>query len=241
MVTLTTVTLLLVVALLNHTCVLAQLQRLAANLLAGPKQVLPGPTSAVLRPPSDHRSETLILIIDRSSSMGCACGSVNRLDAAIEASEALLNTRLRLETDDQVAVVAFDEGAVIVHPLVSLRANTASIIRALNGIRYGGGTDLNCPLVLVKQLLNESRSHRAHIVMLTDGQGGHPVGTSKQLKQSGAIIETIGVGNIRSDVDEPLLKKVASVVNDRILYRFIHDREELVQYFTTQVAGRLVK
>jgi len=44
-----------------------------------------------------------------------------------------------------------------------------------------------------------------------------------------------------TEVNEALLKETASVLDGRILYRFITDADELVEYFRTEVANRLVK
>lgn len=183
--------------------------------------------------------ERFILNIDRSSSMSVECGRVSRLEAAKRAVRSLLDARQDLGTDDQVAVIMFDHRADLVLPFASLRRARRTIDQAMHGIRIRGGTDLREPLTLTRKILPAVGAVR--VVLLTDGHGGNPVRAASTLKKRGAIVETIGVGFERTDVNEPILKSTASVVNGRILYRFLQDPDELERYFRTEVANRLVK
>lgn len=77
--------------------------------------------------------------------------------------------------------------------------------------------------------------------MLYDGHGGDATKVANTLKKGGAVIETIGVGHHPSEVDESTLRRIASTLDGRILYRFLSDADDLVHYFRTDVANRLVK
>ncbi len=68
--------------------------------------------------------------------------------------------------------------------------------------------------------------------MLTDGQGGEPLATAERLKSRGVVIDVIGVGKTPSDVNEPLLKKVASNIQGELHYRFIKDHQSLIAHYT---------
>jgi hypothetical protein len=70
------------------------------------------------------------------------------------------------------------------------------------------------------------------VVMLTDGQGGEPLTTAERLKSCGVVIDVIGVGDSPSNVNEPLLKKVASFIDGELHYRFIKDHQSLIAHYT---------
>ena len=184
--------------------------------------------------------ECIIFVVDHSGSMGIACGQVDRLRAAQDAMIALLNTRREYQADDAVLVIAFNDEAEIVLPSTSCRSNRGRIDSAIRSIGVAGGTDLKKPLELVLTLLKDERN--VHIVMLSDGQDAEdPTTAARRLKDRGAVIETIGVGNDPSEVDEQQLKAVASVLGGKVLYRFISDADEMTGYFRTEIANRLVK
>ena len=60
--------------------------------------------------------ELLIFILDRSASMEESCGRVTRLEAAKQATIAMLDSREQLGADDHVAIIAFNHEAQIVLP-----------------------------------------------------------------------------------------------------------------------------
>lgn len=187
-------------------------------------------------------NESILFVLDQSGSMMDHCsGRQSKLAAAKKATIAMIEARLRMGACDQIAIISFGDIATLVLPFTSSEQSSRRIIRAVKSIRIAGGTNLNAPLVMATQLLDTRRHETLHIVMLTDGQGGDPLATAYLLKQSGAILETIGVGNSPYNVDENLLKAVASVVNGKVLYRFIRDSDQLIEYFSTEVATRLVK
>ncbi|MCK4998030.1 MAG: VWA domain-containing protein [Anaerohalosphaera sp.] len=75
------------------------------------------------------------------------------------------------------------------------------------------------------------------IIMLTDGehnQGGCPLAIASRLKSSGVIIDCIGIGGSPADVDEALLKQIASQNPDgSIRYCFIGDQQQLLRKYQT--------
>jgi len=183
--------------------------------------------------------EIIILIIDRSWSMAEACGRGNRLEAAQSAAISLIRARLDRGADDRVAVIAFNEEAQLILPSTGCREEMNRIERAIRSIKPANGTDLNAPLLLAEKSIPIQNG--VHIVLLTDGHGGDPTRLAASLKQRGALLDCIGVGQYSSDVDEAILKKTASVLNGQVLYRFIGDADSLNRYFREDVAFRLTK
>ncbi len=73
------------------------------------------------------------------------------------------------------------------------------------------------------------------VILLTDGdhnEGGSPAKIAKRLKNAGVIIECIGIAGQSSEVNETLLKKIASLDeqgNPR--YCFIGDTANLIKQY----------
>ena len=88
-------------------------------------------------------------------------------------------------------------------------------------------------------------NHRGRIVLLTDGYhntGRDPLPIAKELKGAGVCIDCIGIGGEPSDVDEDLLKAIASTHADGVTprYAFIGDKADLIQRFE-ELAGRITR
>ena len=75
------------------------------------------------------------------------------------------------------------------------------------------------------------------IIMLSDGEhngGGSPETVASNLKNAGVIIDCIGIGGSPEDVDEKLLKKIASRNPDgSVRYCFIGDQQKLLRKYKT--------
>ena len=73
------------------------------------------------------------------------------------------------------------------------------------------------------------------IIMLTDGEhntGCSPLTIASNLKDAGVIIDCIGIGGGPADVDENLLKQIASQNPDgSIRYCFIGDQQQLLRKY----------
>lgn len=83
---------------------------------------------------------------------------------------------------------------------------------------------------------------RRRVILLTDGCHNHGPGPRKiatQLKGAGTVIDCIGIGGSPKEVDEKLLKALASPdAEDRPRYRFIGDKQGLIRTYK-KLAGRL--
>jgi len=87
-----------------------------------------------------------------------------------------------------------------------------------------------------------SPNSQRRVILLTDGGhncGDDPQKIAKSLKQAGTIIDCIGIGGSPNEVDEGLLKSLASPGPDgKPRYRFIGDPGRLIQTYR-HLAGRL--
>ena len=82
---------------------------------------------------------------------------------------------------------------------------------------------------------NISGSTVMRIIMLTDGDhngGGNPVQVANRLKKAGVIIECIGIAGSPGEVDEKMLKKIASLDEcSQPRYCFIGDTSSLIRKY----------
>jgi len=159
-------------------------------------------------------SGALVLVIDRSGSMGAPVGGTARTqqELANEAAVLALNT---LYPQDLVGVVAFDGNA---KPIVKVQMNTdpVSVALKVRSLKPGGGTNIYSGLDMAYRELAPLTVQDAavkHIILLTDGQSMEPVpggyiSLARQMKKNGISLSTIGVGDGH---DAQLLTQLANM------------------------------
>lgn len=188
-----------------------------------------------------------VLVNDVSDSMGSCDCRPSRLEASKNAAETYVRQRVGISPQDRIGVVAFYDCARVILPLTPI-AKTQAIINGIKKLKVGGGTDIPAGLrgagdILHQQASKDTTSHRRnkHILMLTDGHGGHPLRLARQLKAQDVLIEVIGIGGNPAAVKEDLLRKVATTDDDGFThYWFINDADRLVNHYR-QLATGIVK
>lgn len=207
-----------------------------AHTSFGREPIAPPGATAVM---GGGQREDTFLVIDHSGSMGEELDNgVTKLEGAIRAGVNLALQKFQLDPQDRIGVIAFSSTASLLLALCQLSARKRQIIETVQGIVVDGGTDIKTGLVAASQHFEWALTDVVRrIVLLTDGHGGRPLGTAKDLKSNGVVIDVIGVGQSPSGVDEDLLKQVASIQNQQPMYRFIKDHLTLVQHFT-QLANK---
>ena len=211
---------------------------------------------------SQDGSEILVVLIDLSPSMLTDDWKPTRLSGAIQANWELLEVKSEKHPGDMVGLIGFGKRATLLHKTVCLRRGLASLHDALRNPKEIPGTNFTDALELAEKCLfgaapkqlreslsrklstllfdsmpHESRSPLKRIIMLTDGEHNHPscpLGIGSRLKQRGVVIDCIGIGGSPKDVDENLLKRIASANPDGSKrYCFIGDKRQLIQKHQT--------
>ena len=182
---------------------------------------------------SNQREHT-VFVVDISGSMGSPYnGRLTKLEAAIRANTTMVQNKARIDRHDEIGIVSFESYATVLLNLCPIYSQKQQIIATLQALTSDGGTDINKGLKAARDVFDWSRNDVVRrIVLLTDGHGGHPLQTAEDLKSRGVVIDVIGVGSSPSSVDEKLLRKVASVIEGEIRYRFIKDQQTLVAHYT---------
>lgn len=178
-------------------------------------------------------------VTDVSGSMGDVYdGTLIKLEAAKRADVTMVVNKYAIDPDDEIGLISFNHAAQVCLGLRPMAAHKHDIIASIQALQVGGGTDINAGLKAARENFDWGRTGVVRrIVLLTDGEGGDPIQTAEDLKARGVVIDVVGVGADPSGVNEKLLRKVASVIQGEIRYRFIKDHQTLVAHYT-RLAGK---
>jgi Ca-activated chloride channel homolog len=159
----------------------------------------------VMKPP-EHRMRTraLVLIIDKSGSMG----RHDKLTYAKLAAQTVLKT---LKDNDLVSVIGFDVQPFVVVPLEPLQQVRPYFDQLVDRLRAQGRTYLLPALEEAARTLEQSGAAIKHVVILTDGEtGGTPEMyydlVSTMHHQAGTTISAIAIGR---EANLPLLQAIS--------------------------------
>jgi uncharacterized membrane protein len=163
---------------------------------------------AVLAPPRSPEGASLILIVDKSSSMEGRKMELARL-AAIGVVE-------NLRPIDHVGVLIFDNSHSWAVPL--RRAEDRTLIkRLIAGITPDGGTQIAPALAeATKRMLTATGAYK-HIVLLTDGisEEGDSLAMAREALGNRITISTVGLGQ---DVNKAYLERVATTAKGKAYF-----------------------
>lgn len=190
--------------------------------------------------PSGDGSRACVLVIDASGSMLDTDWKPSRLGAAKKAAIAFIKRLMQEEPDALVGVVAYGCKAKTVCPLTEAR-NARALSQEINAICESGATNIRRGLQAALCLLKGER-RSCQVVLLTDGHNtnGSPRKVANELSEF-SVLECVGIGGSPADVDEDLLRSIASSHPDGTKrYRWIGDEEQLVRHFH-QLAGRITR
>jgi Ca-activated chloride channel family protein len=178
---------------------------------------------AKLAPPRSPEGTSVVLIIDKSSSMEGRKMELARM-AAIGVIE-------NLRPVDLVGVLIFDNSFQWAVPI--RRAEDRSLIKRLvAGITPDGGTQIAPALSEAFRKILPSKATYKHIVLLTDGisEEGDSMSLSKEAASQKVTISTVGLGQ---DVNRAYLEKVATFAKGKSY--FLSDPSGLEQILLKDV------
>jgi len=176
--------------------------------LKKPEDALDRALPAKLAPPRSPEGTTVVLIIDKSSSMEGKKIELARL-AAIGVIE-------NLRPIDSVGVLIFDNSFQWAVPI--RRAEDKSLLKRLvSGITPDGGTQIAPALNEAYRKVLPARATFKHIVLLTDGisEEGDSLDVSKDAVTQHVTISTVGLGQ---DVNRAYLEKVAALAGGKAYF-----------------------
>ncbi len=178
---------------------------------------------AVVAPPRSPEGTSVILIIDKSSSM-----EGRKMELARIAAIGVVDN---LRPIDYIGVLIFDNSHEWAVPL--RRAEDQTLIkRLIAGIMPDGGTQIAPALTeSYNRILRASGAYK-HIVLLTDGiaEEGNSMEIAAAASQNRITISTVGLGQ---DVNKAYLQRVADLAKGKAY--FVINPEELAQILIRDV------
>ncbi len=178
---------------------------------------------AQLAPPKSPEGTSVVLIIDKSSSMEGRKIELARLTA--------IGVVDHLRPLDNIGVLIFDNSFQWAVPM--RRAEDKSLIkRLISGITPDGGTQIAPALAEAYRKVLPSKGVFKHIVLLTDGisEEGDSMELAKRAAENQVTISTVGLGQ---DVNRAYLEKVAATSNGRSY--FLNEPQGLEQILLKDV------
>lgn len=186
------------------------------------------PVHMDLRGKGEIPSIGLVLVIDKSGSMGGQNYGIPKMEMAKEA--AIRATEI-LEAKDRLGVIAFDDSYKWVVETGPLKDKDDAQDK-IGSIQAGGGTNIYPGLQAAYQSLLKADVKVRHIILLTDGQsafGGNYDELLAQMNANKVTLSTVAVG---SDSDRTLLSHLAEAGKGR--YYFTDDFETIPKIFTKE-------
>jgi len=125
-------------------------------------------------------TEDLVLVIDQSASMNSTDLKPSRMQAALDAGNALLGIKRKNYSADRVGIVSFSRDSQIVHPLSKIDGAFSSMQANLRQIQCKSSTNITGGLARAWQMLNPKIKVRQHNLLGTisklvfsEGQAGN--------------------------------------------------------------------
>lgn len=180
--------------------------------------------ATLAEPPLGHVSTHTWILLDISYSMGEAYeGAANKMDGAKRAATTFI-VESSSRRGDAVGIIAFNADAFVHVPMSVLPDGRPILLRSLRTLRPDGSTSL-CRAIerAERELRGIAAGAQGQVIFITDGRGGDPSACADKMKATGVKIHCIGIGERPSDVDEAVLRRVASVIDGVAQYTFAKD------------------
>ncbi len=134
----------------------------------------------------------IVMIIDKSSSMGASYVAGSKLEMA---KIAAFSTVEMLNPLDSVGILAFDSEFRWIVPISRVKERKGIALK-LSELNEEGGTILHPPLKDAFKALKNIKAAKKHVVVLTDGavEDANFESLIRQMKQAGITLSTVAVG-----------------------------------------------
>jgi hypothetical protein len=190
--------------------------------------------TVTLTPPVDELAipeREIVLLLDRSASMGAAPGSP--LQEMLRAATLFVQ---RTPRHLRLGAIAFDHGT---EELARLGEDHAAVLRSLSGVRPGGGTAIAAALDAAATMLARSNTVLPKtIVLCTDGGDDIELtrAAAARLKDQFSEIQIIAVG-FGTGIDVQVLNAIASEPKLAITAQGAGDLQDLFTLLADQISG----
>ncbi len=183
-----------------------------------------------------HIGGTLdVSVVDVSGSMDDGDYPPSRLAGAKKANIEFVNELKAQNPGGSVAIVEYSVRARVVCEPMAAGSGKLTLVKSIKSLRTHSSTNTAAGLRVARKLISAcSGVNSPRVLLLTDGHaniGGCPIKEAAQLKENGIQLDIIGIGGSPAAVNEPQLKKMASVLNGETRYWFIDSAPALIEKF----------
>lgn len=197
-------------------------------------------------------SRRLVVVCDVSGSMEEASlrPGISKLALTTQALLAMLSDMGENRPNDDVAIVAYSNSGHLCCGFLSVRTDHHRLVQAVHMLDCLAheGTFMAEGLQLALDLFGNRHVDAPrlflHVVAYSDGHDHAPdsaISLASALRAAGCLVETFGMGRAPHEVNEGLLRQVATTDSDGINhYRFIGDAEDLQKAFRNIAKGSLI-
>jgi hypothetical protein len=179
-----------------------------------------------------QREHTVVTLDQSFSTSDPMPGCQQKQDAMGKSTIQHAKEKGQIDPNDEIALVSFNLRAMLQLSLAPIGVNMKPLVQATRAITSQGGADFHAGLKQAEKTFrwNESDVLRK-VVFVSDGLSEYPKKMVERLKANGVLLYVIGVGSAK-DVDENVLKKMASTLNGELLFERVEDAATLGQTFT---------
>lgn len=192
------------------------------------------PVEMAVRDTERRPGIALSFVIDQSGSMGQALDTMAAVTKLALAKEAVLQAAALLRSEDEVAVIAFDDSAHAIWPRGPL-GEVRQLAAAVAAIPVGGGTNVQAGLDAALSDLEHSDAPLKHILLLTDGwsdsSGYAPL--LRRLRDADITLSIVASGRDSA----PFLSSLAAEGGGR--HYLVEDAAQIPQIFVEETLSRM--
>lgn len=169
------------------------------------------PVEMQLKNESEQPNLGMMIVADRSGSMGGGESSLSKIDLL---KQAIIRSIDNLDTKDSLGIIAFDDKPIWISNFEAIGDNKGKIKDEVSSISLGGGTSILPALSLGYNTLVKADTKLKHIILITDGQAEQSGYNSliAKMNENNITLSTIAIGQ---DADTKLLQNIASKGNGR--------------------------
>ena len=153
------------------------------------------------------------VLLDNSGSMQATDIPPSRIQVACQAVIQLLRFLLEWSPLSYVGVGTFANDFHLCSEPLQVRRHLDTLVASLARPGASGSTEMKNGLMGIHNMMKSCPpDHKVVVIMLSDGRntGRSCVSTASAIKAEGADFWTLGIGRSPSDLDEDLLRKLAS-------------------------------